>query len=159
MGERGGFGEDGDEHARADARTAGAPEAARAARHSLSALLHLHQSLLQLDVAACVSVGREQRGADQHVMLRPVEMAKRLRHQQVDDLDGIFGAGAQTHGHHRVHSGSVALVAHEMALHATCSACHLLVAQRAFHYFIFLQVLQRGTADKAFIVYHLDMNF
>lgn len=133
MGERGGFGEDGDEHARADARTAGAPEAARAARHSLSALLHLHQSLLQLDVAACVSIGREQRGADQHVMLRPVEMAKRLRHQQVDDVDGIFGSGTQTHGHHRVHPGNVALVAHEMALHATCPACHLLVAQCAFH--------------------------
>lgn len=63
---------------------------------------------------------------------------------------------------HEIDSGKdseIGLVAHEMALHATCPACHLLVAQRAFHYFIFLQVLQRGAADKAFIVYHLDMNF
>ena len=58
--QRRGLVDDGQEDSRADARTAGTPEAADAAGHLLAPEEHLHQSILQVDVTAGILVGRQQ---------------------------------------------------------------------------------------------------
>lgn len=83
-----GLGDDGDEHAGADSRPARAPEAAGAAGNVLAAVHHLHQGVVQVDIASGVFVGGQQRGTHHHVMLRPVHMAKRHGHHFFDDPDG-----------------------------------------------------------------------
>ena len=85
-----GLGNDGDEHAGTDACPARAPEAAGAAGNIPPAVHHLRQCALQVDIAASVFIGGQQRGTHHHMMLRPVHMAKGHSHHFLDDRDGVF---------------------------------------------------------------------
>ena len=148
-----GFGDDGDEHAGADPRPARAPEAAGAAGNVLAAVHHLHQGVVQVDIASGVFVGGQQRGTHHHVMLRPVHMAKRHGHHLLDDLDGVLGGLVHAQPDDSVQPLGVAVVAHIVPVDAPGLAQFLLVAYPAFHEYVRFEILQRRLADQTFFLH------
>ncbi len=69
------------------------------------------------------------------------------------DVNGILRCFLQADRDHRVHSGRVALVTDIVALDTACQGTDLLVAEEAFHQGLFLQILQRRSADQALFVH------
>ena len=96
VSERRGLGDDRHEHPRADARTAGAPEPACSARHTLATGHHLVQGFWQVYPTPGVLVGREQGCPHHHVVLGTVHVAERLRHHPLDNLNGVSGRFSET---------------------------------------------------------------
>ena len=85
--ERRGAGHDTHKDTGAHGRAAAAPETADASGQLLAAALHLSQSLVQVDFAAAVVIGGQQRGPDQHVVLGPVHVDAGFLHERLHDLD------------------------------------------------------------------------
>ena len=148
-----GLGDDGDKHAGADPCPAGAPEAAGTAGDVLSAVHHLHQGTVQVDIAAGVFIGGQQRGADHHVMLRPVHMAEGHGHHLLDDPDGVLRGLGHAQPDDGVQAPGVAVVAHIVPVDAPGLAQFLLVAYPALHEHVRFEVLQRRLADQTFFLH------
>ena len=148
--------DDGHEDARADGGSAGAHVSACTAGHLPAAAYHFREAGGEVDLHAVgrdgVVVGRKQGGAHQHVVLGAVHVAERLRHHLLQDGDGVLRRLGEAHGDDGVHALGVAVGADVVALGAARLAGFLAVAQRAFHHGVLVQILQRGTADKAFFI-------
>ena len=148
-----GLGDDGDEHTRADPRPARAPEATGAAGDVFAAVHHLHQGTVQADIAAGVFIGGQQRGADHHVMLRPVHMAEGHGHHLLDDFDGVLRGLCHAQPDDSVQPLGVAVIAHIVAVDAPGLAQFFFVAYLAFHEYVRFEVLQRRPADQTFFLH------
>lgn len=82
-----------DRQGRADGhdRPAYTPQPANGPGHPLAFRDDFMQGRLQINAASGVMIGRQQAGAVQHMMLRPVHADKVLPCQVFKDLDGIAG--------------------------------------------------------------------
>lgn len=123
------------------------PETADAAGDVLPAALKLYQRRRQVDLTASVSVGGEQAGANQDVVLWAVHMTKGLGHQMVQNLNRVCGGGFQAKGEDLVNPFGMALVANEMPFNTAGFAPLFFVAERAFHFSAAGKIFQRRAAE------------
>ena len=137
----------------ADSSTAGPPETAGAAGDVLPAALKLYQRRRQVDLTASVSVGGEQTGANQDVVLWAVHMTKGLGHQMVQNLNRVCGGGFQAKGEDLVNPFGMALVANEMPFNTAGFAPLFFVAERAFHFSAAGKIFQRRAAEQALFLH------
>ena len=156
VSEWGGLGDDRHEHPRADARTAGTPEAAGTARNALSPRHHLVQRLGQVDLAPGVLVGREQGRTYHHMVFGAVHVAKGLHHHLLNDLNRVSGGLGEAKPNDGIQSCRMAVVADVVAMDAAGLAALLLVANGALHELIVLKILQRSLAYQTLFFHHLD---
>ena len=151
--QRSGPGDDGDEHARADSGSAGAPETAGPARDVFSSAQHFRQSLFEHNLSARPGIGGQQRGTDQHMMFRTMHMTEGQGHQMFQDFDWISGGFLQALTDHGIHSGGMACIADIVAMDASGFAELFSVAQRAFHEHIRREIFKLRMADQAFFIH------
>lgn len=156
VSEWGGLGDDRHEHPRADARTAGTPEAAGTARNALATGHHLVQRLGQVNLALGVLIGREQGRTHHHMVFGAVHVAKGLRHHLLNDLNRISGRLGEAKPDDGIQPCRVAVVADVVAMNAAGLAALLLMADGTLHELIVLEILQRSFANQAFFFHDLD---
>lgn len=133
-----------------------APQAPRNRRRGgdvLPAALKLYQRRRQVDLTASVSVGGEQAGANQDVVLWAVHMTKGLGHQMVQNLNRVCGGGFQAKGEDLVNPFGMALVANEMPFNTAGFAPLFFVAERAFHFSAAGKIFQRRAAEQALFLH------
>ena len=78
-------------HARADARTACAPESAGAAWHLLAPFIHFRKRRAQFNAPARIPVCRQQCRTNHHMVLRAMHVAKVQRHHPFKDVERVLG--------------------------------------------------------------------